>query len=243
MSYTLKKDGDKFEQHYWNIFLQADFPGYERYWSKYIVPLTNRPKSIHFKSSQALLDEGYSAEDVCKAQLHYTTFRHLIRAFEILNTLKVKVTHTLFDIDIFSEGLFHITAAQDVAFEFLQRVTTPNHFDPWASKKSMSATNRDASKEAQHKWKRDKNYPLQDIRDYRNHLTHGRMSPSIQEQLKVLIPRIGRENEYLDWRLVTDWNPTSITNVRADFDTLDSIQEAAWKKTIIYFNEEWMKII
>jgi hypothetical protein len=241
MSYTLQKDGDIFEQHYWNAFLEADFPNYEKYWAKHIVPLTKRPDNVHFKPSQQLRGEGYTADDICKAQLHYTTFRHLVRTFEILNTLKSKDPQAIIDTDILAEGLFHIAAAQDVAFEFLQRGATPNQFDPWAPKKSESVTNQAASQEASKKWKIDNDFPLQDIRDYRNHLTHGRMSPSIQSLHKVLLPKIGKEIDYLDWRLVTDWD--SETATITDFDSLDSILADAWDRTLKYLNEEWGKIV
>lgn len=241
MAATLLKDGDDFEKHYWTQFLATEFPSYESYWAKHIVPMTNRPTNIHFKDSLQLSSAGFTADDICKAQLHYTTFRHLVRAFEIRNKLITK-QQTVLDTDLLSEGLFHIAAAQDVAFEFLQRVTEPNTFDPWAPKKSASSTNSPASKEAQDKWKKNNGYPLQDIRDYRNHLTHGRMSPSIQTHSKALLPKIGLENDYLDWRLVTDWNSSKATSAQADFDTLDSILTDAWKRTIQYFETEWNKI-
>lgn len=68
------------------------------------------------------------------------------------------------------------------------------------------------------------------------------MSPSIQTPNKALLPKIGFENNYLDWRLVTDWNSASATTAQADFDTLDNILTDAWKKTIQYFENEWKKI-
>lgn len=242
MAATLLKDGDDFEKYYWTQFLSTDFPSYESYWAKHIVPMTNRPINIHFKESSKLNSEGFTSDDICKAQLHYTTFRHLVRSFEIRNILSTK-TQTILDTDVLTEGLFHITAAQDVAFEFLQRVAEPNQFDPWAPKKSASTTKSPASEEAQKKWKEKNSNPLKDIRNYRNHLTHGRMSPSIQSPPKVLLPKIGFENSYLDWRLVTDWNQATATTAQADFDSLDNILTYAWKKTTQYLETEWQKII
>jgi hypothetical protein len=93
------------------------------------------------------------------------------------------------------------------------------------------------------KWKKNNNYPLQDIRDYRNHLTHGRMAPSIQSPPKVLLPKIGLENDYLDWRLVTDWNSSAAQSALPNFDTLDNILTDAWKKTLQYLEVEWQKIV
>lgn len=239
---TLLKNGDDFERHYWTEFISSEFPSYEKYWAKNIVPMTNRPTDIHFKESSKLASEGFSSDDICKAQLHYTTFRHLIRSFEIRKIL-VNKTQSVIDTDLLSEGLFHIVACQDVAFEFLQRNIEPNTFDPWAPNKSASLTKLPASKEALFKWKKNNIYPLQDIRDYRNHLAHGRMSPSIQNNTKILLPKIGFENTYLDWRLVTDWNSAKADKSILDFDTLENILNDAWKKTVKYLEIEWQRII
>lgn len=238
MPYTLLQDGDGFEKHYWTKFLSTDFPKYEKYWSDRVVPMTNRPTNIHFKKSQELLQKGFTAEDVCKAQLHYTIFRHLVRAYEILESLKTK-QQNFADTDYLSEGLFHVCGAQDVAFEFLQRNKTPNVFDPWLPKKQRASAIL-GSKEAKEKWQNDNSYPLQSIRNYRNHLTHGRISPTVQNIDKVYLPKIGNENNYLDWRLVTDGY--SAQTIISDFDTLDKILQGAWKNTVDYFETEWTNL-
>jgi hypothetical protein len=238
---TLLADGDSFEKHYWTEFLSTEFPSYEKYWASQIVPMTNRPINIHFKKSEELTSQGYSSDDICKAQLHYTTFRHLARAFE-LRKLLATIEQTTTDVNFVSEGLFHLTGAQDVAFEFLQRVKAPNHYDPWAPTRKVSLQNQPASKEAMEEWKRNNDYPLQEIRNYRNHLTHGRLCPSIQISPKILIPKIGFESQYLDWRFITDWDTSVATNAIADFDFLENILTDAWHKTINYLESEWQKI-
>lgn len=238
MLYTLLNDGDNFEKHYWNKFLSSDFPTYERYWADKVVPLTNRPDNIHFKKSSDLLAQGYTAEDVCKAQLHYTILRHLVRTYEILEHLKIK-QQVLPDTDYLSEGLFHICGAQDVAFEFIQRNKTPNTFDPWIPKK-QGRGGTEGSKEAKDKWQKDNTYPLQPIRDFRNHFTHGRILPAVQGNNKVFVPKIGNENNYLDWRLITDGY--SQQSIMSDFDTLDKILQDAWAKTLAYLETEWTQL-
>jgi hypothetical protein len=105
MPYTLLQDGDDFEKYYWTEFLSTGFPAFQTYWADKITPLTNRPQNIHFKSSTELLRLGHTAEEVCKAQLHYTVLRHLRRAFEILKHLKNK-SQVLNDTDYFGEGLY-----------------------------------------------------------------------------------------------------------------------------------------
>ena len=150
MPYTLLRDGDSFEQHYWKEFVSTKFPSYEKYWVNHIVPLTNRPNSIHFKSSKNLLSQGFKDEDICKAQLHYTALRHLVRGYEIICYLSGD--HSFTDTDYLSEGLFHVAAAQDVAFEFLQRNATPGIYDAWTPKKSTSPTKQLGSWEALKQW-------------------------------------------------------------------------------------------
>jgi hypothetical protein len=237
--YTLIKDGDGFEQHYWTQFLSLQFPTYEKYWSKKIVPLTNRPKDIHFRKSADLIAAGYTPEDVCNAQLHYTTLRHLVRAFEILKHLKSDI-QTILDVDLLGEGFVHLCSAQDVAFEFLQRNKTPNVYDPWAPNKKNSHAGIYGSKKARDKWQTDNRKPLQDIRNYRNHLTHGRLLPVVLEPGKVKAPQISKENNYLDWRTITDGY--SLSTPMTDFDTLEKIMKEAWDKTIAYLEAEWKKL-
>ena len=240
MPYTLLQDGDDYEKHYWTKFLSSDFPSYQTYWADKITPLTNRPNNIHFKNSTELLALGHTAEEVCKAQLHYTVLRHLTRAYEILVHLQNKI-QVLNDTDYFGEGLYHICSAQDVAFEFLQRNKTPNQFDAWTPKKKFSSTGNPGSEGALRKWQSENPNPLlKDIREYRNHITHGRISPSFLQQDKVFLTKIGKEILYLDWRIITDSYPS--VQVVADFDSIDNILSYAWKTTLTYFEAEWNNI-
>lgn len=239
MNYTLLNGGDSFEKHYALAFLNLYFPEYEKYWAKNIVPLTNRPKNIHFKNSSILLKEGFTPENICSAQLHYTIFRHIARSYDIINALESKSIQNICDSDILAEGLFHVCAAQDVAFEFLQRNKNPNIYDPWAAKKSMSKSNTPGSKEARDDWQKNNNFPLKKIRNYRNHIAHGRILPGVFNPPKMHVPKIGMESSYLDWRLITDGYNNSISN---DFDSLDNVLKNAWEDTLNYFKNEWLKL-
>lgn len=82
---------------------------------------------------------------------------------------------------------------------------------------------------------------MQDIRDYRNHMTHGRLSPVIIEGNKIYVPKISKQNDYLDWRIITDSINTSTS--KPDFDYLDNVLEDAWETTITSFEKEWVNII
>ena len=240
MKYTLKKDGDSFEKRYWDVFLKKLFPSYGDYWSEKVTPLTNRPNDIHFKSSTVLTANGHTPEEICLAQIHYTVFKHLVRSYYIINHFR-SISPSIFDSDMLAEGIFHITGAQDLAFEFLQRLTTPNVYDPWAPKKSQSNTNSPASQEAIREWQKNHSSPLQTIKDYRNHLTHGRMLPNLRTPNKALFPKLGKQNNYLDWRIITDGYSSNIS--ASDFDTPDNIVESAWNESINYFETNWKLLI
>ncbi len=142
-----------------------------------------------------------------------------------------------------AEGLFHIGAAQDVAFEFLQRDRTPGIYDAWTANKRLSQSGTTlGSQEAGTKWKNEHNHPLSNIREYRNHLTHGRMPPAISNWLnnKLYLTKIGSELNYLDWRNITD--PVRLTSIPPDFDTIDNILNEAWLETLDYLENQWQTI-
>ena len=82
--YFLNKDGDSLERKYWEKFIKKEFPSYEKYWQKYIVPLTNRPHDVHFKTKEELEKINKGENDIFLAQLHYTVLKHLTRVFDIL---------------------------------------------------------------------------------------------------------------------------------------------------------------
>ncbi|HPR58596.1 MAG TPA: hypothetical protein PK915_09530 [Bacteroidales bacterium] len=233
MTYQIVADGDSVEKYYWPIFLEDRFPSYEKYWQLRIVPLTNRPKNINFKSDSELQKLGFNDEDICLAQLHYTIFRHMARSFEICKHLESK-EHDLFYSDYLSEGFYHIVAAQDVAFEFLQRLKKTSFYDPWASKKKESLSNKEASFEARRTWIKENHEPLNEIRQYRNNITHGRIIPKMIQNSKIYMPRIGYESKYLDWRTLNE-HGTKLS----DFDAIDVILNVAWERTISYFDKEW----
>lgn len=227
MPYTLMKNGDGFEKKYWGLFILKEWPEYEKFWQKHVIPLTNRPTDIHFKNDASLVPLGYSSEDICIAQLHYTILRHLSRIFTILQN-----PHP--NLDSLTEIFVRIVGAQDVAFELLERYSNQGTYDPWLSKKRG---NRLGSREAQSNWKRNNRYPLQIIRDYRNHLVHGRLTPSLLSNT-YYFPGIGNEEQYFDWRTIT-----SSTQLQAAIgNTLlpsHDIGKRAWDLTLDYLRTNW----
>jgi hypothetical protein len=73
--FTLERDGDPVERRYSSLFVRDEFPSYETVWQTSIVPVTGRPFHGGFHSDAELLKSGFTPEDICNAQLHYTTFR------------------------------------------------------------------------------------------------------------------------------------------------------------------------
>lgn len=222
-NYRLAIDGDYFERQYWDLFIQKKFPNYEKFWLKYIVPLTNRPDDIHFKSDVELAKIGKSADDICIAQLHYSLLIHLIRTFDILRS-------EIVNLDNLTEGIVRLSGALDVAFELLERHTNPGHYDPWIE------NGKNSGEEARRLWQRKTPYSLKEIRNYRNHLVHGRMMPSTD----YLFPKIGLENKYFDWRWITD--PVNNPGLeREDFAPARNILFGAWKEVLGYLDDQWRK--
>jgi hypothetical protein len=91
MPYTLPDDGDGYERFYYGSFLHAEFPAYEQFWSTFVTPLSNRPNNIQGKTDAELAAIGRFPEDICISQLHYSVFRHLVRAYNVRTAPPVSV--------------------------------------------------------------------------------------------------------------------------------------------------------
>lgn len=234
MTYTLAEHGDSVEQQYWDRFLQDEFPSYETVWASYIVPLTGRPDFFGFKSDSELAKIGRGPEDMCNAQLHYTTFTHLVRAHQLKGE-----GFTIFD--PFIEAVVRLAAATDVADELLERVTHRGKFTPW-----------EEGPEARKAWREANSYPMQDLRNYRNRLLHGRLVPCVNvTQLNqivrgvliptprqiIRVPRIGVEQQYLDWREIVGRSPDDLPV--GNLNDGEAVVEDAWTRTLAYLEREW----
>jgi len=182
MSYTLRTDGDDLERAFYATLIQPDFPSYETFWQEFVTPLTNRPVNVQLKTDAELAGIGKGPHDVCLAQLHYSAFRHLVRAFQLREATEFGLDHLVFSISA-------IVGAQDVAFALLERFRNPTAYHPWFGRRSGGI---DGGREAQNAWKNHDGFPLQDVRDYRNHLVHGRTPPGINNHY----PMIGNEASY-----------------------------------------------
>jgi len=229
--YRLAKDGDSREIRCWHLFVQSQFPSYETFWIRDVVPLTNRPTDFHFKTDQELLKIGKTHNDICIAQLHYSILVHLERAYEMLSIPLEK-----FAVDYLAWGLTSIVAAQDIAFELLQRNKSKKEYDPWLPLQEKKGDPK-GSREAKREWQKRNGRPLQHLRDYRNDLVHGRALPTMMTGF-VSVPNIGRQRDYFNWRLITD--PVNNPGYKeTDYVPARQILEHAWKETVDYFETSW----
>lgn len=229
-SIRLSIDGDDLERRYWDLFIKDQFPSYESFWLKFVVPLTNRPDNINFKTDIELTKIGKSKLDLCIAQLNYSALLHLARCFEIIKTLEHNTG--IEQSDLLVEGFTRLSGAQDNAFEMLERLNRPNCYEPFIKRKSELARKV---------WQQDKKQPLQHIRSYRNALVHGLKLPIIVDGNRLCMPDIGKEDKYLDWRLVTELTPER-EEYKKDFISVLTILGNAWNQTIDYLENNWKSL-
>jgi hypothetical protein len=220
-SYSIASDGDAIERRDWNAFLHRDFPSYQTYWLRSVVPLTKRPQPGGFRPKAELDAIGKTDQDVCLAQLNYTVLGHLDVAHGLMQCNPVRPVD-------FVHAMVRLSAAGDVAHEFLERLTHPTSYDPWSE---------DEGARARRAWR--KNHPeLEDIHSYRNRLLHGRLPMSVVDSGTGAnwFPKLGRAID-LDWREVTESFDSA--EVRKDFDTAYNVLANAWSKVVGYLESNW----
>lgn len=231
---TLVFGGDVLERVRWSQFISSDLPSYETFWQRHVEPLT---KDGRFMTDAELKEMGKSAHDICVAQLHYTVLVHLSAAYDLRQVRPMQP----FD---FTHCVIRLVAAVDVADELLQRMKEPGTYDPWSDEDGRKARN---------KWRASgATKALADIREYRNHLTHGRAQAGLtveghehvegHEREGLFFPRVGSENEYQDWRKATE-KVTSPEKLLTDFDTGNSIANQAWRRVVDYLQSQWVEIL
>ena len=223
--FRLAIDGDATEQQAWPLFIQSSFPSYETFWQKRVVPITRRPLNIRLLDDAELAARGLTAHDVALAQLHYTVLQHLLAAYPLLGPA--------IDRDGLVTGLSRICAAQDVGFELLERSANPKKYDPWfedSRKARASNSQLLAGQDARETWRKTNGYPLQEYRDYRNKLMHGRVPPAVLNAGVLLVPTVKAVDQYCDWRKAANL---------ADFAPASTVLAEAWQATIGYLETNW----
>lgn len=198
----IDQHGDPEEKRAYNMFLQKKWPNYELFWRKFVVGLTNRPQNISFKDDGALIAD-FPGDSIIKiherlyiAQLHYSVLRFLLTAHDS----GPGASKSYLD---FSQVLSALYSAIDISSELVARYSkfqnndapTFDAFDPQSIDESIRVRK---------KWENKNPYPadIENIRDYRNILIHGRIVFWGQTHTGFLIlPPIGYPQNSLDWRV------------------------------------------
>jgi hypothetical protein len=223
LKYTIAEDGDSVERAAWAAFAARDFPSYETYWLRSVVDLTKRPEPGGFRPRAELEAMGKTDHDVCLAQLHYTVLGHLQVAYDLWQQRP-----PLAFVD-FVHLIVRLSAAGDVAHEFLGRLAEPGAYDPWSE---------DAGKRARLKW-RGLHPELEDIHNYRNRLLHGRWLMGVQVPGwpgDIWLPMIGHFID-LDWRDITE--NFDRERFGREFDRTQNIAAVAWRTVVEYLESNW----
>lgn len=229
--FRLATDGDDLERRCWPLFIRREFPSYERYWYRFVAPLTNRDKNrrdVHFKSEEDLAAmvprRGYF--DLYLAQLNYSVVWHLSAVFE----MRAAGGASRWDSQLFVGAVVRLCSAFDVAEEFQQRVAqgdVPD--DPWG---------QDAMR-ARSAWRKLHPRPefLEQLQRYRHQLIHS--GPFMHWAEGPFFPKVGRHAAYTDWRKATS---VSIREL-PDFDHASAIVEEAWDATLKYLEASWQQVL
>ena len=99
MAYSLEKDGDKYEIRY-SGFLKTEFPNYEIFWARFIVPLTGRDEGRGGGLREAI---DPLLENIAMA--HYTVYYHLGVATEL---------QAKFGQEFSEDILFHLSSSTEM---------------------------------------------------------------------------------------------------------------------------------
>ena len=103
-------DGDIYEKSYW-IFLKERFPNCEKFWKKFVVPLTKRIELETKNTNERIRPREGVSEDIKDiAAFHYSMFLNLIYSYNHLQE---------FRLSSFEDFYIHLASACDLAEEFL----------------------------------------------------------------------------------------------------------------------------
>lgn len=223
---------DQFEKDFWPKFIRDEFPSYESFWQKYTLPLLENG-SINFKNEPTPEREKID-RNIHIAQLNYGVLRHLIRCYQILESLET--TYHFGQYDLFIEGVTRLVGALDNSDEILARLKWPSDYNETSTKKIECE-----ARKARKRWRDYIEDPLQKIRNYRNRIIHGSPLSVIindDQNKSICLPQVGKESLYMDFRLVTN-NLPEFADYKNDFFPVLRILKELWEETVKYAEEKW----
>jgi hypothetical protein len=236
---NLAEHGDSIERYNYPLFIETRFPSYEDFWKREVIPVTNRQQPF-YKTDEELYALGKTPLNLYLAYLHYSVLFHLGTAFGfvLIHDEEMEYTKLMY-------AMTMLVAAQDVAFKLLTWWEKRSDWDTILEEcKTTTNGNLMASFEKKAKpfaknWRHDtKKTPaeIRDIASYRNAMVHRGVRTIMLIYNVSWFPKIGKENEYCDWRQVKDENVV-------DYAPASGILWPAWKQTAEYFEKQWRDVL
>lgn len=108
----LSSDGDSEEKRYWH-YLNEDFPNYEKFWQRFVVPLTKRIELPKTNPERIRIREEISEELEDINMAHYSVFINIIQAHKRLETQ---------DYSNFEDFYVHLGSICDLSEDFLLKM-------------------------------------------------------------------------------------------------------------------------
>jgi hypothetical protein len=104
--FSLLEHGDSFEKNWWHL-LSQDFPAYEVFWHRYVVPLTNRiDRGVAADSPESIKTRvGVSPRYEKMAMAHYSVFYYLARATQMTSDGEIYLEDPFYLLDSCADNI------------------------------------------------------------------------------------------------------------------------------------------
>lgn len=250
MIYSLESHGDELEKYAFKVnFFPDRFSSYELFWKKFIVPLTNRPNNILFKSDEEIVADGLAKNieiaqvKICIAELHYSVLANILVAWDVLNN---RIDHSKTGVGL--SRLHHcfssVFTANDIAIDLVirfEKLKKEDSMDAWDDLGEVKRIrDKIIRKDQVNECVEHDN--ITRLREYRNRLVHGRLMPGFRrwpDGGDNYIPRVGRAKEYLDWRRIA----RGFLSNKNDFQKEDDLISEMFGEVICHLDSLWIKYL
>lgn len=270
-SATFERWGDDYEKTYGH-YLKNSFPNCEKFWSLFVVPITNRVNSNITNRSQLIHKRNGIDKKVQEiANYHYSIFMHLIYAHVILESKSISkledvLSHLASTCDLVEDLIANwyllLCECRSMETKVLHQLTLEEFLNDYAKRWYEKYYKRSY----QYYYSKGKDYPIKlldistslaeeyigqtseyftfalNIRQYRNHTIHNIILSRIVTSPKVYIPKIDRILDYRNWEEVESAAGKS-EKFEQDFIELENGLSLWMNKLEQLLNQVWEKLI